>query len=96
MIRRTIAPWIAAVLLLIGCNPGKPAILSGPDGEVVPITLLGRTGDGIAVELASELPAGTRVTLLNEGKTLARFRIDEGIHRGKEATCAPALLKTSR
>jgi hypothetical protein len=94
LVMRTKA-WTLALLLIAGCNNSKPATLFQGDEKQIKVTIIARTGDGVAAPFVHTLPSGTLVTVLDDSSSdsMARIRIEQGEFKGQEATVARNSLR---
>jgi hypothetical protein len=82
------AAWSLALLLTAGCTAAAPATLCQGSEKQIKVMIRGKTGDNLATPFVQQLPAGTRVIILDDNSSEAtiKIRIEQGEFQGQEAT----------
>jgi hypothetical protein len=86
---------VLAMLLIAGCNASQPATLFREGETQIKVTVLSKTGDNLPVPIECGLPCGTHVSILDgtSSEPTVKIFINEGEHKGKEATARRDVIR---
>jgi hypothetical protein len=86
---------VLAMLLIAGCNSSEPATLFREGETQIKVTVISKTGDNLPAPIECELPSGTHVSILDgtSSEPTVKIFINEGEHKGKEATARRDVIR---